>query len=84
MRFTARPDGAELSTIAKYVADGRVTVMIDQTFELREAAKALAYLANQHVHGKAVLRVRQRGSEQNHGLSDMNGPHGLKARRAGF
>lgn len=61
--FITRPDGRELAEIAGYIESGKVSVVIEQTFELREAAKALDFIANQHVHGKVVLRVPQRDSE---------------------
>jgi NADPH:quinone reductase-like Zn-dependent oxidoreductase len=59
-RFTARPDGQELTAIAGLVEAGEVRVFIEQTFELEEAAKALDAVANGHVHGKVVLRIQQR------------------------
>lgn len=65
--FITRPDGGELAEIAGYVESGKVSVVIEQTFELREAAKALDFIANQHVHGKVVLRVPQRDSEHKPG-----------------
>lgn len=63
-RFTARPDGHELGEIATYVENRQVEVFIANTFELRDAAEALDFIANKHVHGKVVLRVPQRDSEQ--------------------
>lgn len=65
--FITCPDGRELAEIASYVADGQVKVVIAETFELRDAVKALDYIANQHVHGKVVLRVPQRDSDQKPG-----------------
>lgn len=65
--FITSPDGRELAEIASYVADGQVKVVIAETFELRDAVKALDYIANQHVHGKVVLRVPQRDSDQKPG-----------------
>lgn len=65
--FITCPDGCELAEIASYVAAGKVKVVIAETFELRDAVKALDYIANQHVHGKVVLRVPQRDSDQKPG-----------------
>lgn len=57
-RFTADPRGEELSEIAGLIEAGNVRIVIAQEFDLGEAAIALDYLENEHVHGKVVLRVR--------------------------
>lgn len=57
-RFIADPRGEELTEIAGLIAAGNVQVYIARTFELEEAAQALDFLANGHVQGKVVLRVR--------------------------
>jgi NADPH:quinone reductase-like Zn-dependent oxidoreductase len=59
-RFTARPDGVELAEIAGLIEAGQVRVCIQEAFELEEAATALDVIANQHVHGKVVLRIPHR------------------------
>lgn len=56
-RFTARPDGRELAEIAGLLETGQIRVVIEQTFFLHEAAQALDAVANQHIHGKVVLRI---------------------------
>jgi NADPH:quinone reductase-like Zn-dependent oxidoreductase len=56
-RFTARPDGRELAEIAGLIEAGQVIVQIQKVYDLIEAAEALDFIANEHVHGKVVLRV---------------------------
>jgi NADPH:quinone reductase-like Zn-dependent oxidoreductase len=56
-RFTARPDGRELAEIAGLIEAGQVIVQIQKVYDLTEAAEALDFIANEHVHGKVVLRV---------------------------
>ncbi len=57
-RFMAEPNGLELAQIAGLLEAGEVSMVIAKVFEWPEAAKALDYLANEHVHGKVVLRVQ--------------------------
>ena len=56
-RYTAQPNGAQLQEIAKLVDEGKVKVVIADTFELHEAAKAQAALKENHIRGKVVLKV---------------------------
>jgi len=56
-RFMAEPNGLELTQIAGLVEADDVSVVIAKVFDLPQAAEALDYLANEHVHGKVVLRV---------------------------
>jgi NADPH:quinone reductase-like Zn-dependent oxidoreductase len=56
--FLADPNGLELTQIAGLVETDEVSLVIAKVFELPEAAQALDYLANGHVHGKVVLHVQ--------------------------
>ncbi len=57
VRYTAHPDGRQLARIADLVAAGEVTLVIDRTYDLGEAAEAHRRLENEHVQGKIVLVV---------------------------
>ncbi|MEU9343846.1 zinc-binding dehydrogenase [Streptomyces sp. NPDC048278] len=46
-----------LRRVARHLADGTVTVGIQQTYDLTEAAEALRALATRHTRGKIALRV---------------------------
>jgi NADPH:quinone reductase-like Zn-dependent oxidoreductase len=55
-RFTARPDGRQLATIAALIDKGRVQVRIADTFSFDALAQALARLDEGHIRGKIVLQ----------------------------
>jgi len=57
MRYTARPDGKQLSEIARLMEDGRVRVNIVETYDFEVAPAALARVEAGHVHGKVVVTV---------------------------
>lgn len=52
---SVRPSTADLTELVKLVDAGRLTVHVDQTVPLAEAAKAHELLADGHVTGKLVL-----------------------------
>jgi NADPH:quinone reductase-like Zn-dependent oxidoreductase len=54
-RYTARPDGGQLSVIAELIDKGRVQVRIADTFAFSALPQALARLEEGHVHGKIVV-----------------------------
>jgi NADPH:quinone reductase-like Zn-dependent oxidoreductase len=56
-RYTARPDGTQLTTIASLIDAGSVRVVIAETFPFNAAADALARLEKGHVRGKIVVEV---------------------------
>ncbi|MFM0630822.1 zinc-binding dehydrogenase [Paraburkholderia xenovorans] len=56
-RYTARPDGAQLSTIASLIDAGGVSVVIAETFRFDATSDALARLEHGHVQGKIVVVV---------------------------
>jgi NADPH:quinone reductase-like Zn-dependent oxidoreductase len=55
LRYTARPDGAQLAEIARLVEQRKVRPVVDTTFPMAEAATAQDHLEKQHVRGKVVL-----------------------------
>jgi NADPH:quinone reductase-like Zn-dependent oxidoreductase len=52
-----RPDPHDLSALAGLADDGRLTVHLDRTFPLAEAADAHRLIAEGHTRGKIVLTV---------------------------
>ncbi|WP_460318216.1 zinc-binding dehydrogenase [Pseudomonas ogarae] len=70
-RFTAAPRGEELTEIAGLIEAGNVQVYIAKVFELEAAVQALDYLANEHVYGKVVLHISDRGGV----MSEPSKPH---------
>ncbi|MBB3565834.1 NADPH:quinone reductase-like Zn-dependent oxidoreductase [Rhizobium sp. BK512] len=56
-RYTAQPSGAELQEIAALIDQGKVKVVVDATFGLRQVAEAQAALEEKHIRGKVVLKV---------------------------
>lgn len=56
-RYTAQPSGTQLQEIAALIDQGKVKVVVDATFGLRQVAEAQAALEEQHIRGKVVLKV---------------------------
>ena len=56
-RYTAQPNGAQLREIADLIDQGKVKVVVANTFELREVAEAQAVLRDRHLRGKVVLKI---------------------------
>ncbi len=56
-RYTAQPNGAQLQEIADLIDEGKVKVVVADTFELREVAEAQAALKDKHLRGKVVLKI---------------------------
>lgn len=56
-RYTAQPNGAQLREIADLIDEGKVKVVVANTFELREVAEAQAVLKDRHLRGKVVLKI---------------------------
>jgi NADPH:quinone reductase-like Zn-dependent oxidoreductase len=52
-----RPSASELGELAKLVDDGRLRVVLAETFPLERAADAQTRISQRHVHGKLVLQV---------------------------
>jgi NADPH:quinone reductase-like Zn-dependent oxidoreductase len=55
LRYTARPDGAQLAEIARLIEQRKVRPVVDTTFPMAQAATAQDHLEKQHVRGKVVL-----------------------------
>ena len=55
--FVTKENGVDLGTLADMVAAGQVLPVIDRTYPLAEAAKALGYLEAGHARGKVVITV---------------------------
>jgi NADPH:quinone reductase-like Zn-dependent oxidoreductase len=56
-RYTAQPNGAQLQEIAELIDEGKVKVVVADTFELGEVAQAQAALKDKHLRGKVVLKI---------------------------
>ena len=52
-----RPDGSQLRTLAKHLADGTLAVPVAFTYSLADAAAALARTTSGHTGGAIVLRL---------------------------
>jgi NADPH:quinone reductase-like Zn-dependent oxidoreductase len=56
-RFTARPDGAQLASIAALIDEGRVKVHVAGQFAFNDVKQAFARIEAGHVRGKIVVKV---------------------------
>lgn len=54
-----RPDGDQLTQIAKIIEAKQISPVIDKVFPFSEAKGALAYLAQGHVKGKVVVKMQE-------------------------
>ena len=52
-----RPDGAQLSEMAKLLEMERIQPVIDKVFPFEQAKEALDYLARGHARGKVVIQI---------------------------
>lgn len=57
--YMAQPNAAQLNEVGRLIDAGEVRVHVDRVFPLAEAQQAQAYLENEHVRGKVVLRVAE-------------------------
>jgi NADPH:quinone reductase-like Zn-dependent oxidoreductase len=53
------PNSDELTEIGKLLDEGKIKVIVSQTFPLSEAAKAQEQVATGHTRGKIVLKVAE-------------------------
>jgi NADPH:quinone reductase-like Zn-dependent oxidoreductase len=51
-----RPDGGQLSELAHLLAAGQLQISVSRTYELRDAADALATAFGGHTGGAVALR----------------------------
>lgn len=56
-RYTAQPNGGQLQEIGKLIDQGKVKVVVADTFGLSQVAEAQSALNENHIRGKIVLRV---------------------------
>ena len=57
--LSVKPDSNELAEIGKLIDEGKIKVVISQTFPLSEAMKAQEQVATGHTRGKIVLKVAE-------------------------
>ena len=57
--LSVKPDSNELAEIGKLIDEGKIKVVVSQTFSLSEAMKAQEQVATGHTRGKIVLRVAE-------------------------
>jgi NADPH:quinone reductase-like Zn-dependent oxidoreductase len=55
--FVAKPNAADLQTLAELMESGAVTPAIERTYELSEVGDALAYVGAGHARAKVVVNV---------------------------
>jgi len=55
--FLARVDQADLDVMGELIESGKVTPVIDRTYQLAEAAEAMRYVEAGHARGKVVIKV---------------------------
>src|SRR6201993_3107962 len=55
--LSVEPHSGELAQIGKLIDEGKIKVIVSQTFPLAEAAKAQEQVATRHTRGKIVLKV---------------------------
>lgn len=55
--FIAHLNQVDLTAIAEWMRDGRVTPVIDKRFPLQEISAAIAYLDEGHARGKVIIDV---------------------------
>lgn len=55
--FVAKFNKADLAILAELMATGKVTPVVDRTYQLSESAAAMRYLGEGHAQGKIVITV---------------------------
>ena len=55
--FTMAPSRDDLQFLKELIEAGRVTPIIDRTYQLSDAPEALGYLATGHARGKVIITV---------------------------
>lgn len=54
-----RPDGEGLADLARWIAEGRLRVIVDRVFPFAQTAEAMAYLEAGRAKGKVVVEVER-------------------------
>lgn len=62
--LAAKPNAEDLAQVATWVAEGKVTPVIDRRYPLAETAEAMRYLEKEHSHGKVVITVAGDGGNE--------------------
>jgi len=62
--LAARPNAEDLAQIASWVAEGKVTPVIDRRYPLAETAEAMRYLEKEHSPGKVMITVAGDGGNE--------------------
>ena len=57
-RYTAHPDGEQLTQIGRLIDEGRVKIRLAKTFPFAQAVEAERELEAGHIRGKLVLDAR--------------------------
>ena len=57
--LSVKPDSNELAEIGKLIDEGKIKVVVSQSFPLSEAMKAQEQVATGHTRGKIVLKVAE-------------------------
>jgi NADPH:quinone reductase-like Zn-dependent oxidoreductase len=57
-RFLSKPNQADLALLKGLVEAGKLTPVLDRTFELHETPEALRHIETGHASGKVVIHVR--------------------------
>jgi len=55
--FLARLNKADLAVLREFLEAGKVTPVIDRTYSLGEAARAIGYLEEGHARGKVAITM---------------------------
>jgi len=62
--YVCRENHADLLVLKELIESGQVTPVVDRTYPLSEAAKAIAYLKEGHARGKVVITVHTPSIDQ--------------------
>jgi len=62
--YVCRENHADLLVLKELIESGQVTPVVDRTYPLSEAAKAIAYLKEGHARGKVVITVHTPSTDQ--------------------
>lgn len=62
--LAAKPNAEDLAQVATWVAEGKVTPVIDRRYPLVETAEAMRYLEKEHSPGKVIIVVAGDGGNE--------------------
>lgn len=57
VRLAEIPSAANLATLRELIESGKITPIIDRTYPLADAAKAIGYLEDEHARAKVVITM---------------------------